>query len=101
MIQKIADEYNFRYLFIWQPTIFNKPLTADEKSSLRDIPVDNDIYKSITTDVDKLAPSGFIDLSGIFQDESRQSYFVDNCHITPTANGIVANKISEEILKIQ
>jgi lysophospholipase L1-like esterase len=100
MIANLADEYKFRYLLFWQPLIFNKTPTDDEKPSML-APTDYQLYNLITKQITSLTISNFIDLSNLFAKESSRSIYYDACHITPWGNNIVAQNMADSLSQLR
>lgn len=97
LLDLLAKAYRFRYFLFWQPLIYDKPLTADEKI----IPVPEEFRPVFQKTASLLETAGipdFHNLSGLFHDDTGNE-FVDVCHISASANAIVAGKIADTIEK--
>ena len=99
MIEALSRAYNFRYLLVWQPTIFTKARkSTDEKALLTYDKMHPEIlYPIATRRLREKKLKNFYDLTSIF-DDTDQSVFIDECHVTPQGNQIIAEKLVE-ILK--
>lgn len=99
MIEALSRAYNFRYLLVWQPTIFTKATkSTDEKTLLTYDKMHPEIlYPIATRRLREKKLKNFYDLTSVF-DSTDQSVFIDECHVTPQGNQIIAEKIVE-ILK--
>jgi len=99
MIEALSRAYNFRYLLAWQPIIFTKAAkSADEKALLTYDKMHPELlYRLATRRLREMELKKFYDLTNIF-DKIDQSIFIDECHVTPQGNQIIAEKLVE-ILK--
>lgn len=99
MIEALSRAYNFRYLLVWQPTIFTKATkSTDEKTLLTYDKMHPEIlYPIATRRLREKKLKNFYDLTSVF-DNTDQSVFIDECHVTSQGNQIIAEKIVE-ILK--
>src|SRR5262249_6221934 len=99
IIRHLAQAYNFRVLFYWQPVIFTKAhLTpyeqaeADRQAGLRDF------YASVYEKARRVAAGGAIhDLGSLFADD-RKPYFIDFCHLTEAGNDRIARAMLGDVL---
>jgi len=104
--ERIADG-DFRTIFVLQPTLVyatdKERLDDAERSLLRDIDSGNPEYRHIVAEQYDLfkslaADSGFsyLDLTAVFGDLAEQTYqqkYLDDCHYTPSANAVLAERI--------
>ena len=98
----LAKEYNFKAVYYWQPTIFNKPKLSDfekqedEKFSfIKDIVLAANVQAgNIKADQDF---SVFYDISDIFRNE-RTPVFIDYCHVSEYGNSVIADKMVEDLV---
>lgn len=102
LASKIASAYDIKVLFIWLPTLFDKPnLTAYEQKLFDMIsylkPLYTAVKKLIT--LDGLFLTQVINLSNIF-DKNKAPIFVDPWHYNELANQLIAEKINAAITSI-
>lgn len=103
IVDALAKEYKFTYLFVWQPMRFAKPLTPDEAQSYSSNQywVDKTIFETATNRIKEKSPDNYLDISEIFKGYPNKSIYFDYCHITPEGNRIVAKAIADKILQTQ
>lgn len=101
VIERLAAAYGFKAMFFWQPVAFvDKPLSAAEAARVeprrRAAGVFFEkVYAAMrATDT----PGGFRDVSDVFA-STRETVYIDFCHVTEEGNRLVARRISDEIAK--
>ncbi len=91
-ITRVCQEYGIKPIFIWQPTLFDKPnLTAYETTLLDTIKEWQPLYDAVKTIIaseDSLAPS-VLNFSDCFATETKPIY-VDPWHYNEDANDYIA-----------
>jgi lysophospholipase L1-like esterase len=102
IVETLARGYGFRPLFFWQPTVFDKSnLTAAERDEAQKYawtaPAFQMVYEEIRESRELSTDPAFHDLSKIFADEKTLT-FIDYCHTTETANGLIAEQIVGAVL---
>ncbi len=98
----MADIYNFRAYFYWQPNLFTsrKQLSSDERTVMR---VRHPGYYDLAMKVDSLmkqqmkAHEELSDLSHVFDNHSG-TVFEDWAHVLPHGNKAVAEAIAKSIV---
>lgn len=97
-IDKLSKAYGFQYMFIWQPVLFTSSSITDEERRILFVQDENlkTLFAYTYEMADKLNIPHFYNLSHIF-DNKKETFFIDDCHISEKANLIVANKIYELI----
>lgn len=94
----LANEYGFRCVFFWQPTLFagHKPLTSDEtrlrKSELKDHPGSDAVVQATYDLFENYRNADFFDLANVF-DKDPDARFIDFSHLGPAGNQIIADKM--------
>lgn len=95
-VEKLSKIYGFKYIFIWQPSLFTiKSKTSEEEKILA--VGDRDLEKLFINTyklADKLDIANFYNLSHIF-DNKTETIFIDDCHIGEKQCKIVADNIFE------
>jgi lysophospholipase L1-like esterase len=98
IVQTLGRGYDFRPLFFWQPTIFNKSeLTAAEQDEARKYAWTESAFQAVHEYISaskslKTDPA-FHDLTKIFADE-KSLVFIDYCHTTESANTRIAEQMA-------
>jgi lysophospholipase L1-like esterase len=97
MVETMGARFGFRGLFYWQPVIYSKsPLTPLERNFVGSRAREKffaGTYKRIAS----VAPGdGINDISGILDNDSGQTYFIDAWHITEAGNDIVARRMASD-----
>ncbi len=96
-INGICNEYKIKCLFIWQPnihTVDEQSLSEKEKQILK-YDFWGKPYKKLTEIVLQDAYSKNLkiyDFSKILNSKNTE-IFLDNCHVNPEGNGIIAEKL--------
>lgn len=102
LASKIASAYNIKALFIWLPTLFDKPNLTEYEHKLFDMissfkPLYSSVKKLIA--IDNLLSPQVINLSNIFY-QNKEPIYVDPWHYNEHANHLIAEKINEAITLI-
>lgn len=95
VVDALSRTYNFRYLFFWQPTMYDKPLTPREKTYPKTNPAIREASMQARTLLAADPVPNFFDLSTTFAASSSSSLFTDECHVIPEANMVVADRIAD------
>jgi|GEM_PF-1899101 len=95
VVDALSHAYNFTYLFIWQPTIYDKPLTPLEVKYQKTNPVIREASIQAKSLLAADQVPNFFDLSSTFAASSSASLFTDECHVIPEANSVIADRIGE------
>jgi len=95
VIAALSKAYGFDYLLLWQPLIYNKPLTEKENKYKRMNPERIAPYKETTRLINEMRIPNFVDLTQIFSASAGASFFIDDCHVTNEANRIIGEKITD------
>lgn len=95
----LSKHYNFHPFFFWQPNLLTlkRPLTPQEEKMLESV---RPSYQRCQRTVDSLARDAFsgkselrvFDITDTF-DASSDAIYVDFCHVGPTGNALVAERI--------
>ena len=101
-IEALGEQFKFKTLFYWQPVIFTKSnltsyesLQVSKKDYLRNF--HDKVYKLIDNSKTLTKDSNFHNLSNIFQ-SNKNTIYIDQCHITETANNMVAKEILKDLI---
>lgn len=97
VISALSRGYGFRYLLLWQPTIYGKPLTEEELRFPKTDPLLRSASDLTNEQFARDPLPNFINLSDIYKDESDTPIFTDECHVIPEANFTVARHISKAL----
>jgi lysophospholipase L1-like esterase len=99
LVSAMAEQYGFRALFYWQPTIFQKRnLTAYEQEVRRYADPMGHFFQTTYELVHKgKAGSGVRDLSLVFSD-IHEALYVDWCHLGEHGNGMIAREMAGDVL---
>lgn len=104
LVYSLGEQRDFKSLFYWQPTIFDKRSLSDyEKEREKDVDFLKDFLKSvskhvITEDISHQSLYYF-DISDIFEDE-KEPVFIDYCHVSEYGNSVIAKRIKQDIISI-
>jgi lysophospholipase L1-like esterase len=98
VVQGLSKDYDFQYVFFWQPVIFagHKPLTEEESKIRRAYSAG--IYETDFQyqDMAKVFRAGgrphLFDISDVF-DDCKQTIYVDYVHVSPEGNRLVAKRM--------
>jgi lysophospholipase L1-like esterase len=102
VVQLLAKHYGFKALFYLQPVIYGKTtLSPYEQIQFEAATVYRDFFESCYGEIKKATVhvDGFRDISTVLADRERP-YFLDFMHIDEEANGIVAEKIAEDLMTV-
>lgn len=94
LVKKLSEIYGFKYIFIWQPSLFTvKSKTSEEQRILtaRDKNLER-LYTYTYELINKLDIPHFYNLSHIF-DNKTEAFFIDDCHVGENQNLIIADNI--------
>ncbi len=97
VIDALSRGYGFRYLLLWQPTIYGKPLTEEELRFPKTDPVMRSAHDLANRRFAQTPIPHFIDMTTIFKKEADTPIFTDECHVIPEANSTVARHIAEAL----
>lgn len=103
LVNKMTSTFNIKALFIWLPTLFDKPNLTEYEHKLFDMvksfkPLYSAVKKLIVSD-NLLAPQ-VINLSNIFY-QNKEPIYVDPWHYNEHANHLIAEKINAAITNMQ
>lgn len=102
-VEGAGQAYGFRGEFYWQPlaVVSAKRFTAEESRVMR---IHSPFYESeangarrVLALLRKLKEPHLHDINAIF-DDVRSSVFIDECHLQPAGNAIVARRIADDFL---
>jgi hypothetical protein len=99
MVDALARQYGFEYAFVWAPHLSNsrKPLVADEKEIMQAVdPALMKLYHLTHQNIVRSAGQhrNFYYLGNVF-DEYQSHLWIDDAHVTPVGNQMIAAKILE------
>jgi hypothetical protein len=99
IIRALGREYDFPVAFFWQPDIYygTKPHDWFENGVLAWEPDTAGEYAAVYREAEQRASEGEYVFLGHLFDDVRQPLYIDNMHISPEGNRIVARKIAETI----
>jgi lysophospholipase L1-like esterase len=104
LVYSLGEESDFKSIFYWQPTVFNKRnLSEYEKERVNEMEYLKSFLKSvnnymITEDVIHQSLY-YYDISEIFYDE-KEPVFIDYCHVSEYGNSVIAKRIAKDIISI-
>lgn len=98
LLDALSREYHFDYLLFWQPTVYSREMSAEEKN-LPDIHPDrypqlSQIYRDTARTIGQELGDKFIDVSDTFTGVT-DSIFTDTCHVTVQGNTLVSKEITD------
>lgn len=104
LVYSLGEQRNFKSIFYWQPTIFDKRnLSNYEKSRAKDVDFLKDFLKSVNQHVvnEDISHQSlyYYDISEIFKDE-REPVFIDYCHVSEYGNSVIAKRMVKDIISI-
>lgn len=104
LVYSLGEQQNFKSLFYWQPTIFDKRSLSDyEKEKAQDVDFLKDFLKSVNkhvvTENISLQSLYYYDISEIFMDE-KEPVFIDYCHVSEYGNSVIAKRMLQDIISI-
>lgn len=96
ILDALAQAYHFDYRLIWQPTVYSKELTPEERN-LPDIKQTeytklSGIYSASAQKLSQALGDKFIDMSAVYPGV-KDSIFTDTCHVTVQGNTLVSQEI--------
>jgi lysophospholipase L1-like esterase len=103
LVKALGEQYHFKYLFYWQPTIFQK-VHLTEYERLQRLAI-KDIGQFVHRTHEVLQQSGLADqgeyflrdLSQVFADV-RDPVYLDWCHLGESGNEIIAQRMANDVL---
>jgi len=106
VVNALADYYNFKYLFYWQPTIFQKKhlteyeeLHGQKSSSFHLFLKKTYDYLAQQSDFTEEGDLPFHNLSLVFSNVQKP-LFVDYCHLGELGNEMIAEKMAMDVFAI-
>ena len=101
IVAALAQEYGFDYFFFWPPyvSIGDKPLTREERNIKREVDSAFDkLLHPVYQAIERVAPKyeNLYYMGKIF-DEYEPLIWIDDFHVTPTGNQMIAAKMLEII----
>ena len=102
IVETLGQQYGFRVLFYWQPTIFDKNYrTAYEESHWQANAALQPFFGGTCGQMRReglsaASDGAFHDLTGVFA-EVREGVFLDWCHLSESGNHRIARKIATDI----
>ena len=101
IVNALARKYGFKALFFWQPQIAvgEKPLTSEELEMRRELdPVVVEFYQSVYHRVQQVAKKykNLYYIADTF-DSAKSQIYIDQVHVTPVGNRLIAERIFREI----
>src|SRR5262249_28605947 len=102
IVDALAQKYGFKALFFWQPQIAvgEKSLTNEELEMRRELdPVLIGFYQSVYHRVQQVAKKyeNLYYIADTFDSANSQIY-IDQVHVTPVGNRLIAERIFREIM---
>lgn len=103
VVRALGDHYGFRYLFYWQPTIFQKPLLSSYETSVRESmkpiePFFRQVYQALqVSGLSENSDNAFRDISAVFGGTTEPIY-LDWCHLSEQGNEIIARRMVADVL---
>jgi hypothetical protein len=104
LVYSLGEQQDFKSLFYWQPTIFDKRNQSDyEKEKAKDVDFLKDFIKLVNQHVvsENISHQSFYyyDISEIFMDE-KEPVFIDYCHVSEYGNSVIARRMMQDIISI-
>lgn len=95
VIDGLSKLYGFRYMLVWQPLAFNKPLTPQESHTIKpDDTIYANVYKSATEALEAARLKQFFNIENLFSDQKDTPLYInDYCHVAPEGNAIVSKTL--------
>jgi lysophospholipase L1-like esterase len=103
IVKALSEHYHFKYLFYWQPTIFQKVyLTEYERASQAKYLFIEQFFRRTYEVIRQSGLAGnpeylFHDLCPMFA-EVTEPVFVDWCHLSESGNTTIAKKMASDVL---
>lgn len=104
LVRALADRYGFKYLFFWQPNLFEKKSLSKTEQEQADIMKTEGVFFRKTYDVmrasglEEKSGGRFHNISTIFTDETKPVYF-DFCHMGEEGYHAVAAHMIDPVLE--
>lgn len=97
-VDRLAGAYGFRYLFLWQPTIFTEDRLLEGETDLpaprtRD-PALRVLCRAVTEIARGAARPGMVVISDALKDRTGACY-LDYCHVNEEGNRLIAGRIAD------
>ena len=105
VVKALSEHYHFKYLFYWQPTIFQKVhLTAYERGQrVKMQTIEQFVHRTYEvirqSRLAERRENSFHDLSLVFTDVWEPVY-VDWCHLGESGNEIIAKRMASDVLDL-
>lgn len=104
LVYSLGEQRDFKSLFYWQPTVFDKRSLSDyEKEREQDVDFLRDFLKSVNKHVvtENINHESlyYFDISDIFEDE-KEPVFIDYCHVSEYGNSVIAKRMKQDIISI-
>lgn len=104
LVYSLSEQQDFKSLFYWQPTIFDKKNLSDyEKERAQDVEFLKDflnsVNKHVVTEDIRHQSLYYFDISDIFKDE-KEPVFIDYCHVSEYGNSVIAKRMMQDIISI-
>lgn len=104
LVFSLGEQHDFKSLFYWQPTVFDKRSLSDyENEREQDVDFLRDFLKSVNkhvvTENIKHESLYYFDISNIFEDE-KEPVYIDYCHVSEYGNSVIAKRMMEDIISI-
>jgi lysophospholipase L1-like esterase len=101
-LDRLGEDFGFRTLFYWQPSVYSKPsLTPYERGFIweHDREMFDAIGDVLEAQREELLALDFHNLRGIFAD-AKEPLFIDSCHLSEIGNAIIARRMAEDVLRL-
>ncbi len=104
VVEALGQEYGFKTVFYWHPTIYNKKSLTDYERRQKEIIARlESILVAAYANIDEAAElrenARFHNISGIFAD-IKEPLFIDGVHVAERGNRIVAETMSEDVAAV-
>ena len=101
LVRALAREYGFEVVFIWQPLLpYKDPMARWERGLYQQLGKQAAFYREGNEEFRRVrrhdAHAGVHDFSQVFAGQT-QDLFWDFCHVSESANGQIADRITELI----
>jgi len=103
IVSTLAQKYGFKYFFFLQPIVSmgNKPLTREEQEIKHRLEIEDALNKLCTAvyqtvDLERSKYRNFYSLAHVF-DGYDSLLWIDEFHVTPTGNQLIAQKVLQVI----
>ena len=103
LVEALAQEYGFKFLFFWQPQVAvgTKSLTSEELEMKRGLDPDLiEFYESVYRRIQQVAKKyeNLYYIADTF-DSSNFQIYIDQVHVTPVGNQLIAERIFRVIME--